>query len=113
ADEGWATYNESLFEGRGSCAPRLRATGRTLRRCVQTMDGQLPRGDDLAHDTQATRASALSGSLYASAGSLRVDGRAVADEALASGEPVWTLIEQDGVPFTAAAWSSGLREQFG
>src|SRR5690625_168738 len=113
ADEGWATYNESLFEGNGSYAPRLRTTGRTLRGCVQTMDGQLPREQDFADATEANCAYALSGSLYAYAASLGVDVHALADEALATGEPLWTLIERDGVPFTAESWSSWLRAQFG
>lgn len=111
--EGWATYNESLFQGSGTYAPRLRVTGRTLRGCVAQLDGSLPTEQDFVDAEDATCAYALSGSLYAYAASLGVDVYALADEALATGEPLWSLLERDGVALTAEGWSSWLREQFG
>lgn len=111
--EGWATYNESLFQGSGTYAPRLRVTGRTLRGCVAEMDGAFPTEQDFVDADDATCAYALSGSLYAYAASLGVDVYALADEALATGEPLWSLVERDGVSFTAEGWSDWLQEQFG
>ena len=111
--EGWATYNESLFQGIGSYAPRLRVTGRTLRGCVAEMEGSFPAEQDFVDAQDATCAYALSGSLYAYAASLGVDVYALADEALATGEPLWSLLERDGVAFTAEEWSAWLQEQYG
>ena len=111
--EGWATYNESLFQGGGEYAPRLRVTGRTLRSCVAQLDGAFPTEQDFVDAEDATCAYALSGSLYAYAASLGVDVYVLADEALATGEPLWSLIERDGVAFTAEGWSSWLQEQYG
>ena len=111
--EGWATYNESLFQGSGTYAPRLRVTGRTLRGCVAEMDATFPTEQDFVDAEAATCAYALSGSLYAYAASLGVDVYALADEALATGESLWSLLERDGVTFTAEGWSRWLREQFG
>lgn len=113
--EGWATYNESLFQGDGTYASRYTHTGRTLRGCVaQDFDGTFPTQDDFTSVETVGCAYSVSGSMYAYAESLGIDVYELADLALEDGGDLADVADQLGGPaLDEAAWAQWVRSTFG
>ncbi|CAM3523138.1 hypothetical protein OCAE111667_13955 [Occultella aeris] len=112
--EGWATYNESLFQGHGTYATRLSYTGRVLRGCVEDMDGSFPSPGDFDDVDDVSCAYALSGSVYAYADSLGIDVFELSDTALETGDSLTETAGEIGdVELTEDGWAGWLGSNFG
>ena len=113
--EGWATYNESLFQSDGRFASRYSLTGRTLRGCVDSQfDGDFPTQEDFVAVETVDCAYSLSSTVYAFADSLGIDVYELADVALETGDDLPdAALEIGDTPIDEAGWAEWVQSTFG